>query len=504
MICAAFSVVCLLLVFSFCRSAYALFAPTLASFTMEPDRSDHEPPARQRELPSERAKGKRRQQDSIEAQPSNSVLYDQTSTTRHSPPTASSSFIKPSRKRRKQFKYMLSHARTHTALSQHHSAQHHQNAHDQQHNTRKESRKKVKKACIFCKRSHMPCEEARPCQRCVKRGISDLCRDAEPATASSKSSSGTSRSSSSLGGRRQIDYLMDAESFIDAPDEAAYQQTSEQNRAFQPTMPISHLLSPAESSFAKPIQRQHQSRSRQAPSVPTFRSTHIQSSLSSLPIQQASAWIRSTGLPDPQLWMQMHYSGHPLSDLQDDLGDKPISLLIATSIHAQSADDLLRDAQQPYLQFPGRPVKEEHDRSPEPPLRQHGYSYGYGYAKLALWAQTRYSRSSRDTIDRVLGFHRSRLLSVSRSLPDQELVELEQSFVRLVHQYQTSVLECVPVPMLLTRRTGEIYAANDHMSNLLQLPKNLLEGGQISFFHTVTETDAVELWKVCEHRRGCL
>lgn len=29
----------------------------------------------------------------------------------------------------------------------------------------KEGRKKVKKACIFCKRSHMPCEEARPCKR---------------------------------------------------------------------------------------------------------------------------------------------------------------------------------------------------------------------------------------------------------------------------------------------------------------------------------------------------
>ena len=26
-------------------------------------------------------------------------------------------------------------------------------------------RKKVKKACLYCKRSHMPCEVARPCAR---------------------------------------------------------------------------------------------------------------------------------------------------------------------------------------------------------------------------------------------------------------------------------------------------------------------------------------------------
>lgn len=41
--------------------------------------------------------------------------------------------------------------------------------------------KKVKRACIFCKRSHMPCEAARPCQRCVKRKIAHLCKDEHPA-----------------------------------------------------------------------------------------------------------------------------------------------------------------------------------------------------------------------------------------------------------------------------------------------------------------------------------
>lgn len=44
-----------------------------------------------------------------------------------------------------------------------------------------ESRKKVKRACIFCKRSHMPCDVSRPCKRCIKRKIAHLCKD-EPAT----------------------------------------------------------------------------------------------------------------------------------------------------------------------------------------------------------------------------------------------------------------------------------------------------------------------------------
>ncbi|WFD29947.1 Transcription factor [Malassezia sp. CBS 17886] len=39
------------------------------------------------------------------------------------------------------------------------------------------SRRKVNTACIYCRRSHMTCDENRPCLRCVKRDIGHLCRD---------------------------------------------------------------------------------------------------------------------------------------------------------------------------------------------------------------------------------------------------------------------------------------------------------------------------------------
>lgn len=38
-------------------------------------------------------------------------------------------------------------------------------------------RKKVDHACVFCQRSHMTCDEGRPCQRCIKRRIGHLCHD---------------------------------------------------------------------------------------------------------------------------------------------------------------------------------------------------------------------------------------------------------------------------------------------------------------------------------------
>lgn len=38
-------------------------------------------------------------------------------------------------------------------------------------------KRKVHHACVFCQRSHMTCDESRPCQRCIKRRIGHLCHD---------------------------------------------------------------------------------------------------------------------------------------------------------------------------------------------------------------------------------------------------------------------------------------------------------------------------------------
>ncbi|KAK0502972.1 hypothetical protein EDD18DRAFT_1345813 [Armillaria luteobubalina] len=38
-------------------------------------------------------------------------------------------------------------------------------------------RRKVNHACLYCRRSHMTCDEGRPCQRCIKREIGHLCHD---------------------------------------------------------------------------------------------------------------------------------------------------------------------------------------------------------------------------------------------------------------------------------------------------------------------------------------
>ncbi|KAJ1559469.1 hypothetical protein HK405_010518, partial [Cladochytrium tenue] len=39
-------------------------------------------------------------------------------------------------------------------------------------------RRKVANACVACQRSHVSCEDQRPCSRCLRRGLASSCRDA--------------------------------------------------------------------------------------------------------------------------------------------------------------------------------------------------------------------------------------------------------------------------------------------------------------------------------------
>ncbi|KAJ1025882.1 hypothetical protein NDA16_002508 [Ustilago loliicola] len=440
---------------------------------------------------------------------------------------------------------------------------------------RKESRKKVKKACVFCKRSHMPCEEARPCKRCVKRGISHLCRDAEPVGSAGAASTSASGSTSSTPARtdtntkvaknrfeeacdharsrrrrdeddpRRNETAIDTESGSDAESMASSAASSFRHRNasdaeftslvssrsqsynvnempgatakdpdVRPTMPISVLLSPT--NFE--LQRRPSKRSI-SPGVSEK--------------EQEEAWNRSMD-PSMQVKMkQMLEAGPAAGDLSDIFGEMPTSLLMTPAManlpkgqailrpgsadspssphrggsndhsgrlkrsHSMTVASSQCEVDEAGFKLPPRPkhlLQEEMATASElrggPPT----YSYTYGYAKLARWMHTRFSRANCEQVDRSLSIIRPKLMALSRSLPEAELIGVEDSFYSLLAHYQANVLEMIPVPMIVARRTGEIYAANSHACRLMQLPESIFEGGQICHYQLVTEQDCVKMW----------
>ncbi|EPQ30711.1 uncharacterized protein PFL1_01612 [Pseudozyma flocculosa PF-1] len=428
---------------------------------------------------------------------------------------------------------------------------------------KKESRKKVKKACIFCKRSHMPCEEARPCRRCIKRGISDMCRDAEPQGSNGKQAKPTDRAKSSPSttkgkGRDDDGAAGSPESMSPEPEELDIPGVSARDPDFPPAMSISLLLSPADVSSTRnsqatvyaryagdaapggpagKVQAPSKLRNGQGPSTPGTQSRRSAPAAFTADYAEAQerSWERNMDYTSQRELMKLLEAGPSAVDLNDAFGDKPTSLLnypamigmpvgeslmmpsaanspspVAGGNQGESYDERSRDSSyhvgstsslvrsHPSSEMFPRPkhlLQEEHATTAE--LRGlKSYSYTYGYAKLARWMQTRYSRESCEAVDQCLGQIRPKFLAISRSLPERELLGVEEAFIRLVHHYQANVLEFVPMPTIVSRRTGEVYAANEHAARLLQLPKGLFEGGQISHFQLVPEDEAVKLWRL--------
>ncbi|KAJ2926770.1 hypothetical protein H1R20_g10332, partial [Candolleomyces eurysporus] len=38
-------------------------------------------------------------------------------------------------------------------------------------------KKKANRACFHCQKAHLTCDDSRPCQRCIKRGIANNCKE---------------------------------------------------------------------------------------------------------------------------------------------------------------------------------------------------------------------------------------------------------------------------------------------------------------------------------------
>ncbi|KAG0667716.1 hypothetical protein C6P45_005437 [Maudiozyma exigua] len=54
----------------------------------------------------------------------------------------------------------------------------------------KKKKRTTKRSCIFCRRSHVNCDDKRPCTRCIKRNIAHLCSDSAPTNGSMDSVTG--------------------------------------------------------------------------------------------------------------------------------------------------------------------------------------------------------------------------------------------------------------------------------------------------------------------------
>ncbi|CAO3634646.1 unnamed protein product [Cunninghamella blakesleeana] len=238
-------------------------------------------------------------------------------------------------------------------------------------NIMKRKRKKVSLACVFCRRSHMTCDEGRPCQRCIKRSIGDLCHD-EP-----RSNHGRKKSNKIKSG-------------IPSPSASSPPSTS------------SNLTTTSIASINNQSSQKQQDTS--------------------------SNWGPNTSLSLTFASESMGNELNVLNDFIDDVSKKEYSknelskenfFLTAADPKDGKLEDRLNEV-----------INAKYEAGFLKP-----YNYVNGYARLQRYMDKYMSPDSRQRILNVMGTFRPTFRDVAQQLTDVDLILVEEAFERLLLDY---------------------------------------------------------------------
>ncbi|KAG0361133.1 hypothetical protein BG005_009120 [Podila minutissima] len=317
-------------------------------------------------------------------------------------------------------------------------------------------RRKVTHACVYCRRSHMTCDDGRPCQRCIKRNIGHLCHD-EPKPSAAAASSNQSNASSSNAG-------------TPAPS-AGLSSSPEARRTSQQQQQIQQLQQ-------LPAGIQH----LQANNINNMQLYGFNNQLAALPVT-------------PLTFASEHMGNEftVISDFLESLGGDSQNIFCEAGIPVNTTEKFFLTAADPS------------DGTNEDRLTQvinakfeagflKPYNYVNGYSRLQKYMDSNMSNISRQRILNVMGTFRPAFRTVAQSLTDIDLVLVEEAFERLLLDYDR-VFSSMGIPACLWRRTGEIYKGNKEFASLVNVPLEMLREGRLCIYELMAEESAVNYWE---------
>lgn len=479
----------------------------------------------------------------------------------------------------------------------------------------KRRKKKVEIACVYCRRSHMICDESRPCQRCIKRGIGHLCYD-EPSNIrqrkkaaslrKTQSESTTTTPTPTIMTHPQPEHLRSISGFsTDAgvvkmeqipqdtqfgghpqsqhqqqhaqqqqrqqqqiqqqqvPQQAQHQQQQVQQQQVQQQQVQQQQLPPPQqyqsSLQPKPLQNSVLSQTLPYNQEPFFYSEHAGSEFSSLndflSMIDDPELVQGALTEDPNAMLNFPVGGNnnsvnqPTNSFNDNgvttsnsitnlhgLSFSPNANLFSNSsfppdteqgqgMQNQSTQQSSRNQsytptgvpttqqnnEQPMISDSARDkffltaADPTTEISPEERLKQvikakleagllQPYNYAKGYARLQNYMDNYMNISSRQRILKPLSIFRPAFRAIARTLKDVDLVLVEESFERMLLDYDR-VFTSMAIPACLWRRTGEIYRGNKEFASLVGVTADDLKDGKLAIYELMSEESAVNFWE---------
>ncbi|KAI7876109.1 hypothetical protein K492DRAFT_152033, partial [Lichtheimia hyalospora FSU 10163] len=319
-----------------------------------------------------------------------------------------------------------------------------------QDNTKKKKtgpkRRKVTHACVYCRRSHMTCDEGRPCQRCIKRSIGHLCHD-EPKHSNNSAQNNKNRNT--------------------------VPTTTTAGPGYMPLNNLGNGIGGNSNLGGLPIQFFGQMGTGQL----TFASEHMGNEIS----------VISNFLDSLDGDVQAMYGNN-----NNGNNNNPQSSAVSTPTVNTTEKFFLTAADPSDGKLEDRLTEVINAKYEAGFLKP--YNYVNGYARLQKYMDNNMSASSRQRILNVMGTFRPAFRSVAQSLTDIDLILVEEAFERLLLDYDR-VFSSMGIPACLWRRTGEIYKGNKEFASLVNVPIENLREGRLCIYELMAEESAVNYWE---------
>ncbi|OSD01024.1 hypothetical protein PYCCODRAFT_1370246 [Trametes coccinea BRFM310] len=350
-------------------------------------------------------------------------------------------------------------------------------------------RRKVNHACLYCRRSHMTCDEGRPCQRCIKREIGHLCHDERRSTAKEKAPTGSaSTPNPALDVSRAGQY---GGVPVASPMNATWPgmgMSMAQGGFMYPPETLSNEFSVL-SDFLESLD--DGSFFSQPPAVtpslmssPTYANT-VALGVDNPYITQPPALPAPTNTAPPE-------AAETSASEREKPADEPAPVVLPAPSKTErfflTAADQASGSRNERLNMVIRSKYEAGLLKP--------YNYVKGYARLSRWMDRNVSQESKQKILQPLSVLRPkfRAIAQSESLTDIDLVFIEEAFERLLLDYDR-VFSAMAIPACLWRRTGEIYKANREFAELVGVDGYMLRDGRTCIYELMAEDSAVNYWE---------
>ncbi|KAF9484235.1 hypothetical protein BDN70DRAFT_872724 [Pholiota conissans] len=352
-------------------------------------------------------------------------------------------------------------------------------------------RRKVNHACLYCRRSHMTCDEGRPCQRCIKREIGHLCHDerrpkvAEKPTAAPTAGQPIDISrtyapvtvyqaapsqSTSTWPMSMPSYMYQPEAFgSEFSVLTDFLETLDDGTFFTPPTTVAPSLMSSASFTAA-------STTVTATNPPTATTTLATAQLQAIIYPATTAAVNPTPINPPAA------SQEPTETILPAATKTERFLLTAADQESGSRDERLNQV-----------IRSKYEAGLLKP-----YNYVKGYARLSRWMDRNVSQESKQQILQPLSVLRPKFRAVAQSLRDLDLVFIEEAFERMLLDYDR-VFSAMGVPACLWRRTGEIYKGNREFTELVGVDGYMMRDGRLCIYELMAEESAVNYWEKYGH-----